>query len=119
MTVLFGMRVFPLCVMFSLLLLSIVAHRLPALKTIHGITQFAPVRQIGIHSKDARLMDGTGLPVPARAIVRHRQPQATVGRWVIISTAVIVTRMVVRQRPADHRIVSKVCKFGAAESAGA
>src|SRR6266404_8064022 len=71
------------------------------------------------HLRTAKPQEGIGLPVRALAPTARRQPRATAGRWVILSTAVLVTRMVVRQRPADHRIVSKVCKFGAAESAGA
>ena len=60
-----------------------------------------------------------GLPVRALAPTARRQPRATVGGWVILSTAVLVTRMVVRQRPDRLLIVSKLRKSGARASVGA
>ncbi len=71
------------------------------------------------HLRTAKPQEGIGLPVRALAPTARRQPQATVGRWVILSTAVLVTQMVVRQRPDRLLIVSKLRKSGARASVGA
>jgi len=87
---------------------------------IKKATRILVIRSLAqAHLRTVKPQEGIGLPVRALAPIARRQPQATVGRWVILSTAVLVTRMAVRQRPDRLWIVSKVRKSGARASVGA